>query len=66
VVTLPRKALAEVREPEAAAAIEHDVVRAAEPLALERRVDLLEVAGGEIDALDATGRVVRGGADRHA
>ena len=66
VIALAREALAEVREPEPAAAIEHDVVRTAEPFAVERLVEALEAAGREIDALDAAGRVVSGRAQRQA
>src|SRR6185503_10407143 len=64
VIALAREALAHVREPEAAGAIEHDVVRTAEPFAVECFVNALGAAGGEIDPLDAPGGVVRGGPHR--
>jgi hypothetical protein len=60
VIALMLEALAEVREPEPAVAIEDEVVRAAEPRAFEVVVDALEFAGREVDALDAAGRVVVG------
>ena len=58
--------LADVGEPETARAIEDDVIRTAEPLAVERIVDTLEAARGEIDALDAARRVVGSSAQRKA
>src|SRR5678815_1713795 len=65
VIALTREALAQIREPEPASAIEHDIVRTAEPLAVERFVDALEATSGKIDALDAAGHVVRRAAHRH-
>src|SRR3989454_131892 len=50
--------LAVVGEPEAAARVEDDVVRAAERPPVARGVEVLDLAGGEVDALDAAARVV--------
>src|SRR5688572_33400762 len=66
VIAVTREALADVREPEAAAAIEHDVVRAAEPFAVERLVDALVTTRAQVDALDAPRGVVSGCPLRHA
>src|SRR3546814_1779678 len=53
--------LAVIGEPEAAVAIEDDVVRALERFALEPVVERDHRAGGEVDALDrAAGRLVGG------
>src|SRR5688572_33290709 len=63
-IPLAPEALADVREPEPAVAIENDVVRTAEPLAIERLIETVEAAGREIDALDAPRGVVNGCAQR--
>src|SRR5688500_16248773 len=63
-IPMAPEALADVREPEPAAAIEDDVVRTAEPVAIARLIESVEAAGREIDALDAPRGVVRGCAQR--
>src|SRR5262249_54573562 len=50
--------LAVIGEPEAAGRVEDDVVRAAERPAVAGGVDVLDLAGVEIDPLDPTARVV--------
>src|SRR3546814_9433854 len=55
------RSLAVIGEPEAAVAIEDDVVRALERFALDPVVERYHRAGGEVDALDrAAGRLVGG------
>ena len=58
--TLRRRA-AMVAEPEAALAIEHQIVGPNQPLAVARLVDGLDLAGGEIDALDHAADMARRG-----
>src|SRR5688572_27920923 len=53
-IPLAPEALADVREPERAVAIENDVVRTAAPLSNERLIEMVEAADSEIHTLDAS------------
>src|SRR5262249_11792880 len=57
--------LAVVGEPEAAVAVEDQVVRAAQRVAVAIGVDGLHASGAEVDALDAAAAVARGLVARH-
>src|SRR5207302_10427693 len=57
-VTIALAVLAVIREPEAAGGVEHDVVRAAQPVTVALGVEHLHFAGVDVDALDAPAAVV--------
>src|SRR5439155_3742652 len=56
--------LAEVREPEAAGAVEDEIIRPAQPSSIARVVERLELAALGIDDLDAPAPVIVGLGDR--